>query len=134
MEKPLAISTIPYGYMRANAEGGVWRLGDQAVVIPSFSGDGISIALHSALLAAQAFLDGRPAREFQEQVARQLKRPVLAALTVSRIMVRAPVAAYALRAWPEVLRAITRWTRVPQGALISAGMCSVAFGNDVAQL
>lgn len=127
MERPLAISAIPYGYMRANAEGGVWRLGDQAAVIPSFSGDGISIALHSALMAAQAFLDGKTAQEFQEQVARQLKKPVLAALAVSRIMVRAPAAAYSLRVWPEALRAITRWTRVPRSALISAAMCNAAI-------
>lgn len=126
LEKPLAISAIPYGYMRANAAGGIWRLGDQAAVIPSFSGDGISIALHSALIAAQAFLEGKTAQEFQEQLARQLKKPVLAALAVSRIMVRAPAAAYALRVWPEALREITRWTRVPRGALISAAMCNAA--------
>jgi menaquinone-9 beta-reductase len=127
LEKPLAISAIPYGYMRANAAGGVWRLGDQAAVIPSFSGDGISIALHSALIAAQAFLDGRTAQGFQEELARQLKKPVLAALAVSRIMVRAPAAAYAVRVWPEALRAITRCTRVPRGALISAAICNATM-------
>jgi flavin-dependent dehydrogenase len=127
LEKPLAISAIPYGYIRANAAGGIWRLGDQAAVIPSFSGDGISIALHSALIAAQAFLDGRTAQEFQEQLARQLKKPVLAALVVSRIMVRVPAAAYALRMWPGALRAITQLTRVPRGALISAAMCNAAM-------
>lgn len=46
-EKPLALSAIPYGYVCAAADG-IGRLGDQAAVIPSFSGDGISIALHSA--------------------------------------------------------------------------------------
>ena len=134
LEKPLAISAIPYGYMRANAAGGVWRLGDQAAVIPSFSGDGISIALHSAQIAAQAFLDGRTAQEFQKQLARQLKKPVLAALAVSRIMVRAPAAANALRVWPEALRAITQWTRVPRGALLSEPCVMPRFGNDIAQL
>jgi menaquinone-9 beta-reductase len=120
LEKPLAISAIPYGYVRAHAEGGVWRLGDQAAVIPSFSGDGISIALHSAQIAAQVFLDGKTAQEFQERLARQLKKPVLAALAVSRIMVGAPAAAHGLRVWPEALRAITQLTRVRRGALISA--------------
>ncbi len=119
LEKPLAISAIPYGYMRTNAAGGVWRLGDQAAVIPSFSGDGISIALHSAHVAARAFLDGRTAQEFQEQLARQLKKPIRAAVAVSRIMIGTPVAAYSLRVWPEALRAITHLTRVPLGALIS---------------
>ena len=43
----LAISPIPYGYL-ARRIAGLWRVGDQAAVIPSFTGDGISIALHSA--------------------------------------------------------------------------------------
>ncbi len=133
LEKPLAISAIPYGYMRSNAAGGVWRLGDQAAVIPSFSGDGISIALHSAQIAAHAFLDGRTAQEFQEQLARQLKKPVLAALAVSQIMVRVPAATYALRVWPEALRAITQLTRVPRGALLSEP-CVPTFGKAIAQL
>ena len=41
---------------------GLWRLGDQAAVIPSFSGDGISIALHSAHLAAESLPARRPPR------------------------------------------------------------------------
>lgn len=127
LEKPLAISAIPYGYLRANAAGSIWRLGDQAAVIPSFSGDGISIALHSALIAAHAFLDGKTAQEFQEQLARQLKKPILAALAVSRIMVRVPAAAYGVRVWPEALRAITQLTRVPRGALIQAAMCNATM-------
>ena len=129
LEKPLAISAIPYGYMRTNAPAGVWCLGDQAAVIPSFSGDGISIALHSALIAAQTFLGGRTAQEFQEHLARQLKKPFLAALTVSRIMVRAPAAAYGLRVWPDALRAITQRTRIPRGALVSAAAVRKSCGR-----
>src|SRR5262245_33103427 len=41
--RPLAIASIPYGYVATG--GGPWRIGDQAAVIPSFSGDGIAIAL-----------------------------------------------------------------------------------------
>ncbi len=40
----------------------MWALGDQAAVIPSFTGDGMSIALHSGCLAAAMYLqrgDGR---------------------------------------------------------------------------
>lgn len=122
LERPLAVSAIPYGYVGANATGGVWRLGDQAAVIPSFSGDGISIALHSAQVAAQAYLSGIAAQEFQDRLARQVKKPVLAALTVSRIMVGAPIAAQGLRLWPEALRTITQLTRVPRAAVISAAM------------
>ena len=42
--KPLAVSGLPHGYV-AWQSAGLWRLGDQAAVIPSFSGDGMSIAL-----------------------------------------------------------------------------------------
>ena len=55
--RPLALSAIPYGHVRRRSTG-IWHLGDQAAVIPSFSGDGMSIALHSAELAARAFLAG----------------------------------------------------------------------------
>jgi menaquinone-9 beta-reductase len=122
LERPLAISALPYGYLCTNAEGGVWRLGDQAAVIPSFSGDGVSIALHSAQIAGQAFLAGKTAREFQARLARQLKKPLFAALITSRIMVGAPAAAHSLRVWPKALRAITQLTRVPRGTLIPVAM------------
>ncbi|HEY8034353.1 MAG TPA: FAD-dependent oxidoreductase [Methylobacter sp.] len=53
-ERPLAIAGIPYGYIHP-AEGkdrfGLFPIGDQMAVIPSFCGDGIAIALHTAFLA-----------------------------------------------------------------------------------
>ncbi len=58
-EKPLAVANVPYGFIHrdaANPPPHLYRLGDQAAVIPSFCGDGMSIALHSAHLATQAFL------------------------------------------------------------------------------
>ena len=51
-EQPLAIFGIPYGFIYKGHEmPGLYRLGDQMAVIPSFCGDGISIALHTARLA-----------------------------------------------------------------------------------
>ncbi len=52
-DRPLAITGLPYGHMAWDS-GGLWRLGDQAAAIPSFSGDGMSIALHSAARAARS--------------------------------------------------------------------------------
>ena len=53
-DRPLTIFRVPYGFLHAAAdEPGLFRLGDQAAVIPSFCGDGMAIALHSAKLAAQ---------------------------------------------------------------------------------
>src|ERR1700722_9418966 len=48
LSKPVAITHIPYGYVRRSTEDGLYCIGDQAAVIPSFTGDGISIALHTA--------------------------------------------------------------------------------------
>jgi flavin-dependent dehydrogenase len=62
-QRPLAISSIPYGYL-VRKSAGLWCVGDQAAVIPSFTGDGISIALHSAALAAQMFIEGSSAADY----------------------------------------------------------------------
>jgi len=59
--KPLAVTAIPYGFRfwRAPEQAdGLWPLGDQAAVIPSFTGDGMAIALASAELAAETILAG----------------------------------------------------------------------------
>ena len=52
--------------------GGLWCIGDQAAVIPSFTGDGISIALHSAALAAQMFLAGQAPPDYNRTLRAQL--------------------------------------------------------------
>ncbi|HEX5236722.1 MAG TPA: FAD-dependent monooxygenase [Silvibacterium sp.] len=120
LEKPLALSSIPYGFVRSDARGEVWSVGDQAAVIPSFAGDGISIALHSAHVAAEEYLSGCGANAFQQRLYGQLRRQVSAATMLSRVMVAAPVLAQGIRLWPEALRPITRGTRVPQAKLIAA--------------
>jgi len=50
-----------------NRSIGLWCIGDQAAVIPSFSGDGIAIALHSARLGAECYLAGKTSSEFAWQ-------------------------------------------------------------------
>jgi len=120
LDKPLALSSIPYGYLRRDAPDGLWRLGDQAAVIPSFSGDGISIALHSAHLSAEHFLAGGSADEFQRNLYAQLRGPVMAATVVSQLMVAAPRLASGVRLWPRALALITSRTRIPQAALLAA--------------
>lgn len=59
--RPLAVAGMPYGHLAtADGDASVYRVGDQAAVIPSFTGDGMAIALHSARRAAEAVLAGRP--------------------------------------------------------------------------
>ncbi len=69
LDKPITITHIPYGYIRRATEDGLYCIGDQAAVIPSFTGDGISIALHTARRAAAAYLAAEPAPLFQTKIA-----------------------------------------------------------------
>jgi len=124
LERPLAIYAIPYGHIATGGDG-LWRLGDQAAVIPSFSGDGMSVALHSAALAARCFLAGASATEFQRRMARDIRVPVRFATLVSLLAVnsvgRAIVGTVALTL-PRLIAAAASGTRVPLAALQRAGM------------
>lgn len=124
--RPLAIASIPYGYV-ASAGGGPmpepWRLGDQAAVIPSFAGDGIAIALHSARLAADVYLAGGPAAQFQDRLARDIAAQVRRATWMSRVLVH-PLGqaglAGAARLMPDLLAKTAQATRIPPPCIRSA--------------
>ncbi len=117
--RPLALSAIPYGHVQRRGDG-LWRLGDQAAVIPSFSGDGMSIALHSAALAATAHLAGHTPEMFQRQLAHDVARQVWIATAVSRGLVRRPAQALlgvTARAFPGLVSQLAARTRVSEAAL-----------------
>jgi menaquinone-9 beta-reductase len=117
--KPLALSAIPYGYVRS-LTAGLWHLGDQAAVIPSFSGDGMSIALHSAELAAMTYLAGSNAQTYQTRLARDVRGQVLFATGVSQALVRSvgqSALTTAARLWPGLMSTIIFRTRVSDAAL-----------------
>ncbi|WP_181701467.1 NAD(P)/FAD-dependent oxidoreductase [Chthonobacter albigriseus] len=119
LDKALAVTRIPYGYVRRVTEG-PWWLGDQAAVIPSFAGDGIAIALESARQAVDTLLSGGTAAGYQRRFASTVSRQVGAATVLSQLMVRPswqrPSAL--LAAVPGVLAGIGLLTRVrlPTGA------------------
>jgi flavin-dependent dehydrogenase len=120
-ERPLAISPIPYGYLAAQP-GGVWCVGDQAAVIPSFTGDGMSIALHSASLAAQMFLAGESAETYHRALREQLSRGMFLATCSSRAVVSRPgrvLAPLYFSIFPNAMRWMAASTRIPDGALLT---------------
>jgi flavin-dependent dehydrogenase len=120
-DRPLAIASIPYGFVQTR--GGPWRLGDQAAVIPSFTGDGIAIALHSARMAAGYYLARRTAAEFQLDLARDIGSHVRRATLLSRLLVRPTGQAVAMalaQIAPGLVRQIARGTRIPYRLLINA--------------
>jgi menaquinone-9 beta-reductase len=128
-QRPFAISPIPYGYVTREARG-PWRLGDQAAVIPSFTGDGISIALHTGALAAQMFLAGESAADYHRLLHKQLRRAMLLATQLSQIAV-APLGRVAtlpaLSLFPNAMQWIAASTRIPQSSLVSVENGFVPF-------
>ena len=76
-----AIAAVPYGWRTAETVFGLFRLGDQAAVIPSLAGEGIGIAVASGIAAAHAFAKDGPAAAmtYQRDFARRTRRPVSAA-------------------------------------------------------
>jgi menaquinone-9 beta-reductase len=117
--RPLAVFPIPYGYL-ARSSGGLWRVGDQAAVIPSFTGDGMSIALHSGALAAQVVLAGGSADAYHSELNRQLRSGMRLSAWIADAMISAPGRALApsvLSLLPQAMGWIANFTRIPPRAL-----------------
>jgi menaquinone-9 beta-reductase len=123
LAKPIAITHIPYGYIRRTTENNLYCIGDQAAVIPSFTGDGISIALHTARGAVAAYLGAEPAPVFQARLRSSLRAQMrlaeFAADGLNNALARA-VLPFCLRVWPGVMRVTARLTRVAQHAAVAA--------------
>ena len=122
--RPLAIARLPFGFLRRDTAGPVvYPVGDQAAVIPSFTGDGMAIALHSARLAAQAAAQGVGPDRYLARLSADLARPIGLATWLQRRAETWPgraatVAAFA--AFPPLMAHIARATRVPGRALARA--------------
>ena len=125
LDKPITITHIPYGYLRRATEEGLYCIGDQAAVIPSFTGDGISIALHTARRAAAAYLVAEPAPVFQPKLRSamlpQMRLAEFAADGLNNRIARA-VLPFCLRVWPGAMRVTAKLTRVTQpGVAVAPG-------------
>ena len=122
LARPIAITHIPYGYIRRTTEIGLYCIGDQAAVIPSFTGDGISIALHAARRAVAAYLAAEPAPLFQAKLRSallsQMRLAEFAADGLNNSLARA-VLPFCLRVWPGVMRVTARLTRIAQPAAVA---------------
>ena len=119
-ERPLAISSIPYGYL-SGRECGPWCVGDQVAVIPSFTGDGMAIALHSGALAAEMHMAGHKPDLYHRALTAQLKPGMRLATLASRAMISSPgreLAPFVLASLPQAIRWIARSTRIPKPALL----------------
>jgi menaquinone-9 beta-reductase len=113
LPRPLAVAGIPYGYQASPSN--LFRLGDQAAVIPSLTGDGIAIALHSGQLAAEAWLGALDGPIYQHTLTCGVAQQMRLALLLHRAgMSRlTQIAAIPLvRIFPSLLRHAASRTRV----------------------
>ena len=81
------MASIPYGYLRAQPIApNVFPLGDQLAVVPSFTGDGIAIALRSGVAAARALLAGQSAAAHQHRMVEMLRPQLRIAGVLGRLL------------------------------------------------
>ncbi|WP_126172701.1 NAD(P)/FAD-dependent oxidoreductase [Altericroceibacterium xinjiangense] len=111
------IGAVPYGWIARGTEPGVFRLGDQAAVIPSLAGEGIDIALASGTLAAGFWLrsGSAAAPSFQRTFAARARRPLMAAAaawSLAECPSRSRIAVAATRLAPGLLRTVMQRTRI----------------------
>ncbi|WP_206664514.1 NAD(P)/FAD-dependent oxidoreductase, partial [Dankookia rubra] len=112
-DRPLAVAGVPYGFRaRAGGPPGLFRIGDQAAVIPSFTGEGIALALHSGLAAAAAILAGEEAAAFQARWRRRSAWPMRWAELGAWVLRQAPGAFTGVAAVAPAARWLARGTRV----------------------
>lgn len=113
--RPLAVHDQPYGYVAAPRQEAVYALGDQMAVVPSFTGEGIAIALASARLAVDHFLrHGGDAAPYHAEAALRFGR-VRPIARAASLLERRAVQAAAVRAAglaPGALGLIAGATRV----------------------
>ena len=116
LPRPLAVAGIPYGYRAGpTAPDGLFRVGDQAAVIASLTGDGMAIALHSGKRAAQVWLDGGDAFAYHARLAQELGSQMRLASLLHGACMFGPVQSAVLRGaalFPGLLRRAASATRI----------------------
>lgn len=111
-----AIANVPYGWRARGTGHGVYRLGDQAGVIPSLAGEGMGIAIASAIRAVAHWQRHGPAGapDFQRALRRRLHRPIALA-GMLRMLAEHPSGHALLLTGgrvPTLVGAAARWTRI----------------------
>ncbi len=117
LEAPLAVAGLPYGYRHtptADDPPGLFRLGDQAAVIASLTGDGIALALCGGSLAANTWLARGDSGLYHQRLAASLAHQMRIASAIHRLCLSPAAQPWliALSAiWPGLLRGAAAFTR-----------------------
>ncbi len=112
------LGAVPYGWIARQTVPGLFRMGDQAAVIPSLAGEGMGIALASGTAAARACLagGGAAAPAFQRDFARAARGPLRLAGLARRLAespLAQPAALRIMGAVPALAGLLMDRTRVP---------------------
>lgn len=119
LARPLAIAGVPYGFVHRPSAGdpsGIFRLGDQMAVTPSFSGDGMSIALHTAFAAVEAYLTDGDAGLYHQCMHQGIRPQIRRASLISAAMLNNVGQAGLMvlaSVMPRLLQAAASLTRLP---------------------
>jgi flavin-dependent dehydrogenase len=113
-----AVANVPYGWRARDGQAGLFRLGDQAGVIPSLAGEGMGIALASGVAAASAYRRGGvgAAATWQPRFARTLARPLGVAGAVRAVAEGQAAPWLVAAAHPALIRVIAHATRIGHDA------------------
>jgi menaquinone-9 beta-reductase len=115
-DRPASIARVPYGYVCASdpSTEAIYRVGDQAAVIPSLAGEGIAIALRSARHAADAVLAGTATDRYVAMVRRDVLGPIRRAGMIESLVRNRAFRGLGLRVatMPGVVRALAQLTRL----------------------
>lgn len=112
-----AVANVPYGWRTGKTAPGLFRLGDQAGVIPSLAGEGMGIAVASGIRAAGAYRlgGGAAAQPFQAAFGAALAGPMRVAGAI-RVAAERPALAGALLPIagriPAIIDLLARVTRI----------------------
>lgn len=115
LAKPLTIANLPYGYV-CRRPGAIYRLGDQAAMTASLTGDGMAIALRSAAIASECVLAGLPPHVCQQRITGIAAGQVRRAMTlqhIGEVPAALGLALPVLRLWPGLLGKAAAMTRLP---------------------
>ncbi len=115
-DKPIAIFGIPYGYVYNNKElpPHFYRLGDQMAVIPSFAGGGMAIALCTAKLAVDCYLN-TDADDYHQKAQSMLKLHIWKSTGLGMLIASSRCQNLLMllsRAYPKILTVTAKYTRL----------------------
>lgn len=119
--RPHTVANLAYGRIPGNNDRpDLYRLGDQAAMTASLTGDGMAIALRSAFLAARCISEGLLTETYhsrlRDMVGTQIRRGMIIQRLSEASLMRG-LAMPILKMRPSLLRTVTQLTRLPEMVL-----------------